>query len=302
MRTDMSSGSALVPALWPSSVHPWIRNVILVLVGTGILTLSAKINVLTQPVPITLQTFAIMAIAAAYGRWLAVATVLAYLAEGFAGLPVFASPVAAGPAYFIGTTGGFLIGFIAIAYVVGWAADRGWDRSPIKLGAAMIVGDAIAFALGFLWLAWFATLSSGATGGIGAASAFEFGIQPFILPDLVKIALAALFIPAAWRAAGRAGIKRLNAPTLPWTLPQRVRATGVGLLLISFVWWIALIVQTEGAAPASSIVCLAFTTATCSILNLGVELQGGIGYYPFLFWIGLCCIVAAPFLSKSKDS
>ena len=200
MRTDNSSGSALAPALWPTSVQPWIRNAILVLIGTGILTLSAKVNVLTQPVPITLQTFAIMFIAAAYGRWLAVATVVAYLLEGFAGLPVFAStpPNVAGPAYFLGTTGGFLIGFIAIAYVVGWAADRGWDRSPIKLGAAMIVGDAIAFLLGFVWLAWFATLSSGATGGIGIASTWEFGIQPFILPDLVKIALAALALPAAW--------------------------------------------------------------------------------------------------------
>lgn len=205
MRTDMSSGSALAPALWPSSVHPWVRNIILVLVGTGILTLSAKVNVLTQPVPITMQTFAIMALAAAYGRGLAVATVLAYLAEGFAGLPVFSStpPNVAGPAYFLGTTGGFLIGFIAIAYVVGWAADRGWDRSPIKLGAAMIVGDAIAFLLGFVWLAWFATLASGASGGIGIASTWEFGIQPFILSDLVKIALAALFIPAAWTLVNR---------------------------------------------------------------------------------------------------
>lgn len=197
MRTDMSSGSALAPALWPSSVNPMVRNIILVLVGTGILTLSAKVNVLTTPVPITMQTFAIMALAAAYGRNLAVATVLAYLAEGFVGLPVFSAPVA-GPAYLLGTTGGFLIGFIAIAFVVGWAADRGWDRAPVKLAAAMIIGDAIAFLLGFVWLAWFATLSSGATGGIGLASAWEFGIQPFILPDLVKIALAALFIPAAW--------------------------------------------------------------------------------------------------------
>ena len=202
MRTDMSSGSALAPALWPTSVNPWVRNIILVLVGTGILTLSAKINVLTQPVPITMQTFAIMALAAAYGRGLAVATVLAYLAEGFVGLPVFSAPVA-GPAYFLGTTGGFLIGFIAIAYVVGWAADLGWDRSPFKLGAAMIIGDGIAFALGFVWLAWFATLSSGATGGIGAASTWEFGIQPFILPDLIKIALAALVIPAGWTLLNR---------------------------------------------------------------------------------------------------
>ena len=100
MRTDYSSGSALAPALWPASVNPWVRNIVLVLVGTGILTLSAKISVPFWPVPMTLQTLAIMAIAAAYGRWLAVATVLAYLAEGFVGLPVFAKHHASGAVLF----------------------------------------------------------------------------------------------------------------------------------------------------------------------------------------------------------
>ena len=202
MRTDYSSGSALAPALWPASVNPWVRNIVLVLVGTGILTLSAKISVPFWPVPMTLQTLAIMAIAAAYGRWLAVATVLAYLAEGFVGLPVFAKPTLAGPSYFLGTTGGFLVGFVIAAYIVGLAADRGWDRSPIRLGAAMIVGDAFVFLLGFVWLAWFAELSSGAT-GIGAASAWTNGVANFLLADGLKIAIAALAIPAGWMLLNR---------------------------------------------------------------------------------------------------
>jgi biotin transport system substrate-specific component len=196
MRTDYSSGTALAPALWPAGVNPWIRNLLLVLIGVGILTASAKISVPFWPVPMTLQTFAIMFIAAAYGSRLGVATVVAYLAAGFAGIPVFAY-AAAGPSYFLGTTGGFLIGFIIAVYIVGWAADRGWDRSTLKIGAAMIVGDAIVFLLGFIWLAWFAQLSSGAT-GIGAASAWTNGVANYLLGDALKIAIAALAVPAGW--------------------------------------------------------------------------------------------------------
>jgi biotin transport system substrate-specific component len=196
MRTAYSSGMALAPALWPAGANPWVRSGLLVLIGVGILTLSAKISVPFWPVPMTLQTFAIMFIAAAYGSRLGVATILAYLAAGFAGIPVFAY-AAAGPSYFLGTTGGFLIGFIFAAWIVGWAADRGWDRSSLRLGAAMIIGDAVVFLLGFIWLAWFAQLSGGAT-GIGAASAWTNGVANYLLGDGLKIAIAALAVPAGW--------------------------------------------------------------------------------------------------------
>jgi len=201
MRTDYSSGTALAPALWPASVNPWVRNLLLVLIGVGLLTASAKISVPFWPVPMTLQTFAIMFIAAAYGSRLGVATVVAYLAAGFAGIPVFAY-AAAGPSYFLATTGGFLIGFIAAAYIVGWAADRGWDRSTLKIGAAMIVGDATVFLLGFIWLAWFAHRfgDDGArlADGIGVASAWTYGVANYLLGDALKIAIAALAVPAGW--------------------------------------------------------------------------------------------------------
>jgi biotin transport system substrate-specific component len=108
----------------------------------------------------------------------------------------------AGPAYFLGTTGGFLIGFIPLAYIVGSAADRGWDRSVAKLFAAMIAADVVLFVLGFAWLAWGAQLASGAT-GIGAAAAFKAGVAPFLLADLLKIALAALLIPTSWGLVDR---------------------------------------------------------------------------------------------------
>jgi biotin transport system substrate-specific component len=104
----------------------------------------------------------------------------------------------AGPLYFLGPTGGFLIGFILLALIVGAATDRGWDRSIPKLFAAMIIADAVVFAMGFGWLAWFAQLSTGGQ-GIGVQAAFMNGVVPFLLADLLKIALAALAIPAAWQ-------------------------------------------------------------------------------------------------------
>jgi biotin transport system substrate-specific component len=189
---------ALAPAIWPGRVSRALKMVVLVLAGTALLTISAKIKVPFYPVPMTLQTFAVMAIAAAYGMELGVATVLAYLAEGAFGLPVFAgTPGGAGPAYFLGPTGGFLAGFIVLAFIVGYAADRGWDRSVPKLFAAMVAADAVVFLLGFAWLAWFAALASGAS-GVGAAKAFAGGVLPFILGDLLKIALAALLVPTGW--------------------------------------------------------------------------------------------------------
>lgn len=187
---------ALAPAIAGSGPIP---TVLLVLGGTLLLTLSAKISVPFWPVPMTLQTLAVMLIGASYGSWLGAATVLAYLAEGLVGIPVFANtpPAVAGPAYFLGTTGGFLIGFVPCAFIVGWFAERARYRTPVRLAAAMVAGDAIVFALGFVWLAWFAELSSGAN-GIGAQSAWVNGVANFLLADGLKIAIAALLVPAGW--------------------------------------------------------------------------------------------------------
>ncbi len=153
-----ATSRALAAVVWPQGANRVLRDIVLVLAGTAVLAISAKIKVPFYPVPMTLQTFAIMAIGAAYGSRLAVATVIAYLAEAAIGLPVLTNtpPEAASLLYFIGPTGGFLIGFIPLAWIVGTAADRGWDRSIAKLFGAMIAADAVTFALGFIWLAWFA--------------------------------------------------------------------------------------------------------------------------------------------------
>jgi biotin transport system substrate-specific component len=174
------------------------------IIGSLILWASAKIQVPFWPVPMTLQTGAVALIAAAYGSRLGLATVVLYLAEGAFGIPVFSGTPERGIGlpYMMGTTGGFLVGFAVEAFVIGWLAERGFDRNPLKLFGVMVLGDAIVFVLGFAWLAWFAALSSGAH-GIGAASALSAGVVPFILGDIVKLALAAALVSAGARLVRR---------------------------------------------------------------------------------------------------
>ena len=162
----------------------------LAVAGTLILTLSAKTKVVLGPVDLSMQTLAVMLIGAAFGMRLAVATLLLYLAEGAMGLPVFQSTPekGIGLAYMVGPTGGFLIGFVAMAAIAGWAADRGFDRSPIKLFGALLAAEAVLMVLGFAWLAVL----------IGPEKSWQFGVAPFIVPDLIKVALAAAVVPAVW--------------------------------------------------------------------------------------------------------
>ncbi|HEX9906403.1 MAG TPA: biotin transporter BioY [Propylenella sp.] len=153
--------------------------------GSLILWASAKVSVPFWPVPMTLQTGAVALLAAAYGWRLGLATVVLYLMEGAAGLPVFQG--GGGLAYLAGPTGGFLIGFALAAALVGWFAERGFDRNPVKLFGAMVVADAIVFALGLLWL--------GTVIGWDKP-VLQLGLYPFILGDLVKMALAAGIVSA----------------------------------------------------------------------------------------------------------
>ena len=191
----------LAAHLWPSAGSRVVRNVALVVLGCALLWVSAKVKVPFWPVPMTLQTFAVVALGAAYGSRLGAATVIAYLAAGAAGLPVFTNtpPELAGPAYLLGPTGGFLIGFVAAAFIVGYAADRHWDRSVPKLLAAMVAADAVVFAMGLAWLG-LAVPALGYSWGL-----LEAGLFPFVLGDLLKVLIAALAVPAAWRLTRRAG-------------------------------------------------------------------------------------------------
>lgn len=156
---------------------------LLAIVGSLLITIAGQIKVPFYPVPATLQTLAVFIIAAAYGRNLAVATVLAYLAQGALGLPVFTG--GAGIAYMAGPTGGFLIGFGVAAYIIGQGADWGFARNPLKLFAVTIIGAGALMLVGFAWL--------GVLFGAGKAWAI---VQPFLLPELTKVVLASALLPA----------------------------------------------------------------------------------------------------------
>lgn len=160
--------------------------------GSLLLALSAKVQVPMWPVPMTMQTMVVLLIGMAYGSRLGAATVLLYLAEGMAGLPVFAGP-SAGPAYMMGPTAGYLVGFVAGAYLTGLLAERGWDRTPVKALVAMTVGHAAILALGVLWLA---TL-------VGFDAAIVKGLTPFWAATALKTALGAAVMQAAWTVVKR---------------------------------------------------------------------------------------------------
>ncbi|RWP19321.1 MAG: biotin transporter BioY [Mesorhizobium sp.] len=165
-------------------------QLLLAIVGTLLLTLSAKTRVLLGPVDISMQTLAVFLISAAFGMRLGVATLLLYMAEGAIGLPVFQGTPekGIGIAYMLGSTGGYLAGFVVMAAIVGWAADRGWDRHPVKLFNAILVAEIVMMAMGFAWLALL----------IGPEKSWQFGVVPFIVGDLIKVGLAASLVPAVW--------------------------------------------------------------------------------------------------------
>jgi biotin transport system substrate-specific component len=180
----------LAAVLWPEHAASRARFAAFAMIGTLALVLSSKIEVPFQPVPMTLQTLAVMILGAAYGARLAAATVALYLLEGVVGLPVFAG-VSAGPAVLMGPTGGYLLGFLVAASFIGFLAERGWDRSTLRLLAAMTIGHAIIFAFGYSWLASF----------VGAEKAWTFGVAPFYAATVVKTLLAWALVAACWRIA-----------------------------------------------------------------------------------------------------
>lgn len=171
-----------------------LRAVVLVALGSALMALSAKVNLPLPYVPMTLQTLVVLMIGAAYGSRLGSATMIAYLAEGAMGLPVFAGPIG-GIAPLVGPTAGYLYGFVLAAFVIGWFAERGWDRNVVLLFAAMAVGHVVIFITGFGWLAYGI--------GLGSTKAWLVGVAPFIAASVVKNALGATLMPAVRRIVDR---------------------------------------------------------------------------------------------------
>jgi biotin transport system substrate-specific component len=159
----------------------------MVLLGSLLLTLSAKAQVPFFPVPMTLQVLVVLLIGVAFGPRLAGITLAAYLAQGAAGLPVFAGTPekGIGLAYMAGPTGGYLAGFFVATVIVGWMAERGWDRGPVRLALTGLVGIAAIYALGLAWL--------GALIGWDQP-VLAYGLWPFLPAEALKLALMVVIV------------------------------------------------------------------------------------------------------------
>ncbi len=182
----------LADRIWPAQAagRP-ARIAALAVIGSLLVAVAAQVSVPMIPVPMTLQTLAVLMVGAAYGARLGAATLALYALQGALGLPVFANFMG-GYAVLAGPTGGYILGFILAAGLVGYLAERGWARTPLRLLAACLAGAAVLYVPGLLWLSQFT----------GAAQVFAVGLFPFLPGDIVKAALVALALPAAQALIG----------------------------------------------------------------------------------------------------
>lgn len=181
--------TTLVEALWsPSRYH----QAALILLGTLLIAISAQIQVPFWPVPMTMQSFMVLMIGATYGWRLGGATIVAYLMEGAAGLPVFAG-LAGGAQHLVGPTAGYLGGFVLGAIVSGYLTELGLGRTVLSALLVFLAGTVLIFALGLAWLSF----------QFGIEKAVAAGFMPFVLSEPTKIALAAVLLPSCWKLVSR---------------------------------------------------------------------------------------------------
>ena len=173
-----------------------LRNGVLAIAGSLALWLSAKLQVPFYPVPMTMQTFVVLVIGTSFGWRLGAATVALYLIEGALGLPVFAGTPEKGIgfAYMVGPTGGYLLGYLPAAALCGFLASHGWDRRIATTALSMLLGTVVIYAFGLSWL--------GTVVGWDKPI-LAWGLTPFVLGDLLKLALATAVLPLAWKFVGR---------------------------------------------------------------------------------------------------
>jgi biotin transport system substrate-specific component len=191
----------LIEFIWPEK--SLTRNCLLVMGTSLLLVLSAQIAIPLpfSPVPVTLQTLVVLLAGAVLGSRLGTLSVLIYLVEGAVGLPFFAKG-GAGLAYLRGVTGGYLVGFIVVAFIVGLLVEGGLGRTFRTAVLAMFVGNILLYCFGLPWLKSVLNISMG--------KSFAFGLYPFILGDLYKIGLASALLPQLWRFFGKPNIINVN--------------------------------------------------------------------------------------------
>ncbi len=174
-----------------------IKQVALVVLGIAALAVAAKIKIPMWPVPITMGTFAVLTIGAAYGARLGLVTILGYMIIGALGFDVFAGSSAEkfGLKYMMGGTGGYLVGYVLATLALGILARAGWDRTAPKMAGAMLLGNALIYVPGLIWLGMLYGWDK---------PILQWGLTPFLIGDALKLALAALLLPAVWKLVGRA--------------------------------------------------------------------------------------------------
>jgi biotin transport system substrate-specific component len=179
------------------------RKVMMVLAGSAFIAVAAQISVPMLPVPMTLQTLAILMVGFAYGARLGAATLLAYLAEGAMGLPVFANGM--NGLAFAGPTAGFLIGFVAMAWAAGFAAERGLARGVVGTALSALLISAALYIPGLAWPALVAGGFGFEAGWVAQDAGFYWTwfVAPFLLGDAVKAVIAALLVAGGWKALSR---------------------------------------------------------------------------------------------------
>ena len=194
MTTQHLKFPTLAGTLWSGSTLA--RNLVLVVIGAILLTVSAKVKIPFYPVPLTMQTFVVLSLGMVYGWKLGASTVILYLLAGSMNFPVFAGTPekGIGLAYMVGPTGGYLLGFILAAGLTGWLAERGWDRKASTAFLAMLFGNALIYVPGLIWL-----------GNVVGwdKPVLAWGMMPFLFGDIVKIVLAMIVIPGAWKVLAK---------------------------------------------------------------------------------------------------
>lgn len=193
IKAETLTGAVLAPL-------DWTRQFALVVAFSLLMALSAQfvIPLPWTPVPITGQTFVVLLTGALLGSRLGALAMIAYLIEGASGLPFFRAGSGGMTYLFASPTTGYLLSYPAAAFVVGLFAERGWDKRFTTAAAAMMIGSIIILLSGWAWLSRF----------VGPAAAWQAGVAPFIIGDLIKVALAAAALPSGWAIVRRASHRR----------------------------------------------------------------------------------------------
>jgi biotin transport system substrate-specific component len=191
-----TSSQTLSDVVWSDKSNQWLRFLAFAIAGSIALTISAKISIPALPVPFTLQTLVVLLLGFAYGPVLAGATVGLYLLQGAFGLPVFQGTPekGLGMVYMMGPTGGYLLGFLVAAVVCGKLAQYGWDRRFSTMALGMILGNAIIYTFGLAWLGMLIGWDK---------PVLQYGMTPFLMGDLIKIAIAVVLVPMIWKLVNR---------------------------------------------------------------------------------------------------